>query len=934
MSQDRRIGNGTVPVLPIFLGIRGQIILFAGLTLVLTAAVFTWLQLRHFDQLREQAWVEQRQQSQDLAARLFVHQSSRLQALATLVADLPGVRAALRGGDSEKLQAVFMPFWSELNLTHGLDRVAFIAPDGRSLGDWGMSTSVTAVSGMAREASRRELPSYGLDCTVTCFYTAAIPLVERGQAIGAVVLAMGLQDLIMDFRTLSGMEVALLGSLAEGEFAPATILGGRLLSVSGGAKYEELLRDFHPRERLDSGFELEHGGRLYQLFMFNAPVTGGDKVRFLIMRDSTASAQQMRAAAWKSLLLGGVVLLAALLTLYLLLRPSMNRIKQAVRALPLLGDGLFAEARGAFHGRARRWFRDEVDDLGRLTYALANTLERLQAQSRHHAASLQAQASQIEHERDFIAGLLDTAPVLILTHAANGRIRLANAHAIRATGLPASVVIGADFPELFLKPAQRVNYQDGLERLKVGMPLQDEGTLLRADGSEREIVWFHSRLDEMEGDCLSVGLDVTDHKRMEQRLSLLADHDVVTGLLNRRAFQRELDGRLRQGERGILLVCDIDDFKAVNEAGGQEAGDAVLFQFAQVLQGLSPVPQLVARLGGDDYACAFPGLSSAEAIVLARSVNRGLLHMQLESDTPKRRRLSVSVGLVAYPAQGDSADALLGNAEIALSQARDKGHASWHLYNVDDPYKEVVSRRAHWRGEVEQALEENRFVMHFQPILHIESGSISHYEALLRLCDRDGGLVPPGLFIDVAESTGLIRRIDRWVIEAVVRFVAGQAPGLKVALNLSSRSFDDDSAFELLQSMLEQHRVPGERLLLEITETAALANFKSATRVMGHFRGLGCAFGLDDFGVGYSSFQYLKELPVDFVKIDGSFIKGLTSNPDDVVFVKALTDAVRGYGKTTVAEFVEDEATLAILREIGVDYAQGYLIGRPAPELL
>jgi len=224
--------------------------------------------------------------------------------------------------------------------------------------------------------------------------------------------------------------------------------------------------------------------------------------------------------------------------------------------------------------------------------------------------------------------------------------------------------------------------------------------------------------------------------------------------------------------------------------------------------------------------------------------------------------------------------------------------------------------------------------MHFQPIQHIVSGHIGHYEALIRLKGNDGKLIPPGMFIDVAESTGLIRRINRWVIETVVAFVGSKAADIKVALTVSRRRFDDDVAFETMQAALARHNVAGNRLLLEITETAALANLSSAIRIMGKLRGLGCAFGLDDFGVGYSSFQYLKELPFDFVKIDGSFVKGLTLRPDDVVFVKALNDAVKGYGKATIAEFVEDEATLNILRDIGVDYAQGYLIGRPAPELL
>ncbi len=921
---------------PPYVGIRAQVILFAGLTLVLTAFAFTWMQLRHFERHGEFTWAQQRQQGVDLAGRLFVHQSARLQSLATLVADLPGLRAALREGEEGGLKQVFEPFWLELNLTHGLDRVAFYSPAGRLLGEWGTGSAAAGVQQLALQANRQELPVYGLDCPDTCLYTAAVPLVERGQAVGAVVLAAGLQDLIMDFRSLAGMELAVLAREDGLRGGTADLLGGRIVSISGGPKFEELVKSLGPDDRRENGYELDRDGRLYRMFQFVPPVAGGERVSFLAMHDSTAQLRQLNEAIWNSVYLGGAILLFALLVLFLLLRPSMNRIKQAARALPLLGEGLFSEARGAFHGRKARLFRDEVDDLGRLTFALANTLEQLRSESRHHAEMLQAQALQLEHERDFVAGLFDTAPVLILTYSAQGRIRMANAHAIHACGRPSGAVIGASFFEIFLSPEQRTDHVSQLSQLQAGLTMHGEEALDRHDGSTREIVWFHSRLDDVDGEAayLSVGLDVTDHKQTERRLSLLADHDVVTGLNNRRAFKRELDSRLAEGEHGILLECDIDEFRAVNETGGQEAGDAVLFQFGCILRGLVPAPVLAARLGGDDFACVFPSLSPADAIVLARGLNQALARLREGTDPRTTRRLSASVGVVAYPEQGVHADVLLGNADIALFQARAKGHGSWHLYNADDPYKEVVSRRSHWRGEIEQALEEDRFVMHYQPILHIQTGHIGHYEALLRMRNRDGSLVPPGMFIDVAESSGLIRRIDRWVLEAVVRFAAAQDGNVKLALNLSSRSFDDDSAFEALDNLLRQHGVAGDRLLLEITETAALANMRGAVRIMGKFSGLGCAFGLDDFGVGYSSFQYLKELPVDFVKIDGSFIKSLTHNADDEVFVQALCDAVHGFNKTVVAEFVEDQATLDLLREIGVDYAQGYLIGRPEAALL
>jgi diguanylate cyclase (GGDEF)-like protein/PAS domain S-box-containing protein len=919
-----------------FVSIGLRIVFFSALSLVLTAAVFTWLQVHHFDNIEEQSWEQARQQGLDLAGRLFVHQSARLQSLATLVSDMPGLRVAMGEGDQMSLARVFSPFWSDLNLTHGIDRVAFYTPDGQLLGDWGTTQANGAARVLALQAGRQEVPAYGLDCHAICLFTAAVPLVERGKAVGSIVLSAGLQDLVMDFRGLSGAEVALLTSEQGDGGTQSAILGGRVLAVSGGAKYEELVRSIRIEEKHDDRFELERSGRLYQVFQFHPPVSGGEQVSFLVMRDATASSDQMSLAVWKSVTVGGGVLLVGLAILYLFLRPGMNRIQQAARALPLLGAGLFAEARGAFHGRKPKYFRDEVDDLGRLVYALANTLEQLQGDSRRHAEALQSQAEQLERERDFIAGLLDTAPVLILTTGATGRIRMANAHAIRTCGRSTGTVIGAQFEELFLTEEYRADHADAMKRLFSGMPLQDEGTLVRPDGGKREVVWFHSILEEASGErlVLSVGLDVTDHKQTERRMRLLADHDALTGMNNRRSFKRALDERLQQGERGILLVCDIDEFKAVNEVGGQEAGDAVLIQFSRLLLGLSPAPALSARLGGDDFACAFPGLSPAEAILLSRNLNQGLLNLPLGPEPRGARRLSVSVGVVTFPEQGGTADTLLGNADVALSQARAKGHGSWHLYNEDDPYKETLNRRAYWRGEVEQALEEDRFVMHFQPIQHILSGEISHYEALLRMRDRVGGLVPPGMFIDIAETTGLIRRVDRWVMQAVVQFLAQQTAPVKIALNLSSRSFDDDAAFEVLQVLLLRHKVAGERLLLEITETAALANISGATRVMAKFRSLGCAFGLDDFGVGYSSFQYLRELPVDFVKIDGSFIKGLANNPDNIVFVRALSHAVRGFGKATVAEFVEDEETLNILRELGIDYAQGYLIGRPAPALL
>ncbi len=915
----------------VFLSIRIKVLLFAGLSLAVITAAFTGLALRTLDE-RQQAALAQRQvRSADLLGRLFQHQSARLQALGTLVGDLPGVRAALQQGDKAGLARVFEPFWSDLNLSHGLDRVAFLLPDGGVLGDWGMADAGAHVPRLAGEAMRGEAPSHRLECQPRCLYMTAVPLVERGIYVGTVILSAGLQELVLDFRRLSGHELAVLDS--KGKDTPL----GKLISVSGGAAYEDLLRSLRVDAEGGEVFNAAREHRNFLLFRLNAPEPESDAIQFLAMVDVTAEKRELTEAVRSSLLLGGFFLVLALGLLYLLLRPTMNRLGQAMSALPLLGEGRYDRARAAVPANDRVvHVRDEVDDLAELTHALADTLEQLHALSREHTAALKAQAFQLEQERDFIAGLLDTAPVLILTYGRDLRIRLANVHAVDSSGHETVELIGHSFPELFMTGPQREHFAALIERIDMGDVAHSESGFSRPDGVDRDVVWFHSCLDDPHGEkaYLSVGLDVTDYRQVERSLTLLAEHDSITGLYNRRAFKRELAGLLANGATGALLLCDIDEFRAVNESVGHEEGDRVLQGFARHVEHLRPRPVLSARLGGDDFALAFAGISSAEAIVLARGLNQPIAYSGGEGESGIRSRLSACVGIVLFHESSGDADHLLANGEIALTQARAKGHGSWHLYSGDDPYREQAGRRAHWRAEVEQALDEERFVLFFQPIRNIASGRIGHYEALLRLQGRDGALAAPGLFIDVAESTGLIRRIDRWVIKAVAAFVAGQGGDVKVAINLSSRSFDDDMAYETMKEALARHGVDGSRLLLEITETAALANFSSATRIMAQLRGLGCAFGLDDFGVGYSSFQYLKELPVDFVKIDGSFVKGLLHNQDDVVFVKALNDAVKGFGKYTIAEFVEDEATLAILRDIGVDYAQGYLIGRPAPELL
>ncbi len=919
---------------PIRLSLRWQVILLAALVLALLAGTFTWQQHTTLTEQFEQARQKTSERQVTLLGQLFVNQSAYLQNLAGMLGNLASLRNALGSKDAKALVTAFDPLWAELNLGSSLESVQFYTDDGTLLASWGGMDDAAEPQRLALRAGRKEEPAERLSCTHRCLHYTAVPLVEKGRFLGTLVFGSGLQDLILHFRQLAGAELAVLSPYASDARPHLPALGGYLVSVSGDTGHGDMLRSLRSAHQRDGEHQFERGGLDYRIRSFASPL--GEDASFAVIEDVTAQVASIRSANLHNLAWGAAVLGIAMLLLYALLWPIMQRFRRVATVLPMLGQGLFSEVRGAFHARKHR-FKDETDELGQAATDLADTLEHLNTLTQRHARQLADRADEIRRERDFISSLLDTAPALIVTHDAEGAIRLANAHAVQTTGTERSELQQKGFLDSFYTPEQRGETLGLLQTLREGDVRHSEGHFPGPEGKLQEVVWFHSLFEADAGrpTCLSVGLDVTAHKQAERRLTQLVDHDAVTGLYNRRAFQEELERLMAQpGCSGALLVCDIDEFRAINEASGHETGDAMLALFARQVTAHSPLPTLSARLGGDEFAFYYADMGTAEAIVAARQMNQALVGVGTSIGLPKRSFTSC-VGIALSQDNDLHANGLTANAESALAQARDKGEGNWHLYAPNDPYQTNKGHRVYWSDEVERALAENRLVLHFQPILDLSTQSISHWESLIRLTKSDGSLVMPGQFMGVAEATGLVRHLDRWVVGEATRTLqhAFYPRDIHLALNLSGRSLDDEETFETLRDHLAQKRMTGERLILEITETAALADIKSAARLMARYRELGCLFSLDDFGVGYSSFQYLKELPVDYVKIDGSFIVGLKDNRDDRVFVKALTDAVHGFGKKVVAEFVEDGETLGILREYGVDYAQGYYIGRPSSKL-
>jgi diguanylate cyclase (GGDEF)-like protein len=430
-------------------------------------------------------------------------------------------------------------------------------------------------------------------------------------------------------------------------------------------------------------------------------------------------------------------------------------------------------------------------------------------------------------------------------------------------------------------------------------------------------------------------LDELGHSRSE--LEYTASHDPLTGLHNRRSFSEGLDRTLaehrRFGATGSVLWLDVDNLKDVNDGLGHAAGDEVLAGFGARLVRESRGYSIVARVGGDEFCILLPHTDSREALEAASRLVEAVSSETFPAGDHEVR-ISMSVGVVTFPKNGEDAADLLSAADIAMYDAKAGGGDRAVVYETGEVSRSEMTVRIETAESIIAALREDRLTLYAQPIRDLADETAEHYELLLRVIDVNGAIVLPDTIIPAAERLGLIRDIDRWVAQRAIRLLAAeQATGRDVtfSINVSGRAFSDQKLVDIIRDEFLASGADPNGLVIEVTETATIANIEGARQFITALKEIGCRFSLDDFGSGASSFFYLRHLPVDFLKIDGTLVKGLSSNDVDVHFLRAIVEMCRGLGIRTIAEYVEDEDLLRAVRELGVDYAQGYEVGRPEP---
>jgi diguanylate cyclase (GGDEF)-like protein/PAS domain S-box-containing protein len=464
--------------------------------------------------------------------------------------------------------------------------------------------------------------------------------------------------------------------------------------------------------------------------------------------------------------------------------------------------------------------------------------------------------------------------------------------------------------------------------------------LIRRDGNELYIESTASPIRDGKG-TVSGGVlvfhDVSESRDLNRRLSYHASHDILTGLVNRAEFENRVERALKSARARetsyALLYLDLDQFKIVNDSCGHSAGDALLGQLGTLLKSKIRWRDTLARLGGDEFGVLLESCSLDEAMNSAETLRMAIGEYKFVWEE-RTFRLGVSVGVVPITADNENVAALLTAADSACAAAKEAGRNRIHSFQENDIDLMRRRREMQWAARINNALEENRFELFrqtIQPLQVEEEGA--HYEILLRMRDENGGIISPGLFIEAAERYGITPSIDRWVIRSAFRWLVSEADERErlslCSINLSGQSLGDEKFLPFVIDQFQMSGIDATKICFEITETAAIASYSQANRFINALKELGCMFALDDFGTGLSSFGYLKHFPVDFLKIDGSFVKEILHDPIDREMVRSINEIGHLTGKRTIAEFAENEEIITMLRGMGIDYAQGYGVSEP-----
>ena len=554
---------------------------------------------------------------------------------------------------------------------------------------------------------------------------------------------------------------------------------------------------------------------------------------------------------------------------------------------------------------------------------------------------------ELNQAREHAQVTLHSIADAVITTDMNGQIEYLNPSASQLTGWDSEIATGLPIQRVFclFSDDSREALEDPIKQcLAYGEVIKSgkDVSLRRHDGLPCSVQYSASPIMADGGSALGVILvihDVTVARKMEQELSWQASHDVLTGLINRVEFESRLDFAIeatrQASEHHVLCQLDIDKLKLINDTCSHEAGDNLIKALAVVLQGCLRESDILARIGGDEFGVLLKNCALDAATEVAENMLSAIRGMNFVS-CERSFDVCASIGIAPVTSGAGALAHIMSQADLACYAAKDSGGDRYRVYESGDQSLARRHDEMKWVSKLNDAIKSDQLVLYYQEIVPVvaDTEAGGHFEVLVRMLDENGDIIAPDAFLPAAERYHLITRLDRWVISNTFSWYAGRmdvADLDTVAINLSGASVTDNNFLDFIKNELRVHNVPPSVICFEITETTAIANLEAAAGFIQELKRLGCRFALDDFGSGLSSFTYLKSLPVDYLKIDGSFVKDMETDAIDCAMVSSIHQLGSLIGIKTIAEFVENDGILAKLAEIGVDYAQGYGIARPRP---
>ncbi|NOQ64547.1 MAG: EAL domain-containing protein [Methyloprofundus sp.] len=814
---------------------------------------------------------------------------------------------------------LFDKHWIDWQIIWQLESVVLYNQQGSIISRWGRDALENPE--LVLRVLSLESPETQVKCQKECFQKLVTPIFSGG----AISISLSLVDTVLAYQHTTHSDIGVINDVQESTFS----------AVTNPIKNKILLRNVLSTHKFEAFFNqtlrFQQANEHYEIRAF--PVTHDQQAPYYVIINNITEEYNRLQKKYSSLAITGLIgLLSTILILIITLHFMVARVVQLSKALPLIAQHEYQSFRD-FNKPRKLIFVDEVEQLARTVSQVVGQLERLQSEA-------VANTKELQKERDFSTQLIDTAPIIIITQDTQGAVLSINQQGLEEIHLSAADIIGKQFSALLPK-----NEKEHIKKLKI-LRAQSEhkefsysGRLAVRPEQFIHIDWthttFHKTNSDQEAVVLSLGVDVTEKHLADANLLQMATHDQLTGLNNRRHFQKELDKMLatarRYDEHLALFYLDLDQFKVINDTYGHKAGDELLQAITNILKIETRETDLLSRIGGDEFALVIPAATQQGVKLLADKLLQALKSFDYKVNE-QSYPVSFSIGIAIFPEHGKAQQELLANADMAMYHAKKTGRSRYHVYSPDVEYQAILTEQLRWKHIIQQAIEKSMFILFYQPILDIKNKKISHYECLLRLEQSDGTILMPGDFIHHAEDTGIIDQLDRVVLKlAISQHLAFQKIGrdIRLAINLSGYSMSNTEILPYIEELLQLPGVKPELLIFEITETSAVSNFLSAKEIISKINTFGCHFALDDFGVGFSSFYYLRSLPVDYVKIDGAFVKQMDINEDDKIFVKVLTEISQAFGKKIIAEFVENSEILNLLDELGVDYAQGYYVSKP-----